>query len=94
MIKRSLYLVSYDIRENRKRSMALKAARSYATGGQKSVHECWMTDAERKSLLADLIKIIDRSTDRILLLRLDPRQAVTTIGCAVQPLHPDFLYIG
>ena len=94
MIERSLYLVSYDITKSSIRRKALKITRGYATGGQKSVHECWLSRAERAHLLEELKRLVNPLEDRILVLRLDPRQAVETLGSAVQPLHPDFLYIG
>lgn len=94
MATRQLYLVSYDIRDNRKRREALITARQYATGGQKSVHECWLTEHERNTLANELSVLIDDHTDRALILRLDPRQRVYVLGCAVAPLPADFFYIG
>lgn len=48
---RHLYLAAYDIRDNRCRAGALKLLRGFATGGQKSVHEIWLTEAEKRRVL-------------------------------------------
>lgn len=94
MASRQLYLASYDISDDKKRRAALYIVRQYATGGQKSVHECWLTEQERNDLMCDLAVLIDDATDRVLILRLDPRQKVHALGCAVEPLPADFFYIG
>lgn len=45
MKNRRLYLISYDISDAKRLRAALKLVRAYATGGQLSVHECWLSDA-------------------------------------------------
>lgn len=94
MKKRNLYLIAYDIRVPKRLKAALKATRQYATGGQKSVHECWMSDAERGDLLATLAMIINESEDSLICIHLDPRQTVITLGKAVSPDDSDWFYIG
>jgi len=93
MPQRQLHLACYDVACRKRLSRALKLARRYATGGQKSVHELFLTEAERDSLVADMRQLLDLSTDRFLLLRLDPRSRVYTLGKAIQPADPDFFYI-
>ena len=90
---RLLYLAAYDISDNRRRVGALKLLRAYATGGQKSVHEVWLTEAEKRDVLADMVFILDNN-DRFLLLRLDPRSRVHVIGRGEAPADPDYFYIG
>ena len=94
MKNRKLYLISYDISSPKRLKAALKATRDYATGGQKSVHECWMTDAERGDLLATLSQIIDEAHDSLICIHLDSRQSVITLGKAVSPDDADLFYIG
>lgn len=94
MPQRDLYLAAYDISEPRRLSAALKATRAYATGGQRSVHEIYLTAAERLQLVQDIGSLIDLATDRFLLLRLDPRSRVHTLGKAVAPADPDYFYLG
>ncbi|MGH6627377.1 MAG: hypothetical protein ACRECD_12725 [Burkholderiaceae bacterium] len=93
MTCRDLYLAAYDISEPRRLSAALKLARAYATGGQKSVHELFLTPAERTALVEDMSVLIDMDTDRFLLIRLDPRSRVHTLGKGVAPADPDYFYV-
>ena len=94
MPARQLYLACYDISDPGTLVAALRLAREYATGGQKSVHELFLTVAERDTLTDDMDALIDKAGDRFLLLRLDPRQKVFTLGLAVEPSDPDYFYIG
>ena len=93
MKHRNLYLITYDIRQARRLRAALKATRGFATGGQKSVHECWLTDAERADLLANLSMIIN-DEDSLMCIRLDPRQKVITLGRALSPSDGNCFYVG
>ena len=94
MPQRDLYLAAYDISEPRRLSAALKTTRAYATGGQRSVHEIYLTPAERLQLVQDIGALMDPQTDRFLLLRLDPRSRRFTLGKAVAPADPDYFYVG
>jgi CRISPR-associated protein Cas2 len=92
--QRRLYLAAYDISRPSRLVTVLKIVRGYATGGQKSVHEIFLSDAERVRLLMELEEVIDQDEDRFFLLRLDPRSVVETLGQAMEPGDPDFFYIG
>lgn len=94
MPARDLHLAAYDIAEPRRLTAALKLTRAYATGGQKSVHELFLTPAEREQLVSNMDALIDKNTDRFLLLKLDPRSRVHTLGRAVAPADPDYFYVG
>jgi CRISPR-associated protein Cas2 len=37
---------------------------------------------------------MDETEDRFLLLRLDPRSRVQVLGIAVEPIDPEFYYVG
>ncbi len=91
---RSLYLACYDVADEGRLRAALQVVRAFATGGQKSVHECWLTDAEKGDLLATMAQVLEPRADSFLLIRLDPRQKVDTLGKAVPPLAPDWFYLG
>ncbi|MFM2346143.1 MAG: hypothetical protein RL654_896 [Pseudomonadota bacterium] len=91
---RHLYLAAYDIRDNRCRAGALKLLRGFATGGQKSVHEIWLTEAEKRRVLEQIVWLVDTATDRFFLLRLDPRQRTLVLGTGEAPADPEFFYIG
>jgi len=90
---RFLHLACYDVADPRRLKTALKLARQYATGGQKSVHELFLTPAERDALVADMGRLLHTDTDRFLLQRLDPRSKVHTLGKALQPADPDYFYV-
>ncbi|CAA6820385.1 MAG: CRISPR-associated endoribonuclease Cas2 [uncultured Thiotrichaceae bacterium] len=94
MKSRQLYLLSYDISEAKRLRATLKCVRAYATGGQKSVHECWLSDAEKGDLLATLSQIIDESTDSLIIIRLDPRQKTHALGRGIVIEDPDWFYLG
>jgi CRISPR-associated protein Cas2 len=94
MTKRPLYIACYDISDARRLRKALKVLRNYATGGQKSVFECYLTAAEKAALVEEVREVIDETEDRFLLLRLDPRMPVRVLGIAEPPADPDYFYVG
>jgi CRISPR-associated protein Cas2 len=91
---RVLYLAAYDVSDNGRLRAALHCVRAYATGGQKSVHEVWLTDAEKGELIGDMSFILDEDEDSFMLIRLDARQTVHTLGLGVVPVDPDWFYLG
>jgi CRISPR-associated protein Cas2 len=91
---RSLYIAAYDIGDENRLRLVLKVVRSYASGGQKSVHECWLEKAEVTALLSAVREAIDLGIDSFALIPLDPRRGVSTLGCAVPPSDPDYYYFG
>lgn len=91
--ERELHLGAYDVADPRRLRAMLDLMRGYATGGQYSVHECWLTAAERAQLIADAAQILDADDDRLLLLRLDPRGASITLGVAAAPADPSCFYV-
>jgi CRISPR-associated protein Cas2 len=94
MPARSLYVAAYDIRDARRLRRALLIMKQYATGGQKSLFECFLTDGELHQLTRNILSTIDQSQDRLLLVRLDPRSKIWTLGVAVPPVDPPFYYAG
>lgn len=90
---RALHLACYDIGNDARLRIALKIARRHASGGQYSVHECWLSPAEASDLLARFRRLMDPLVDRLLLVRLDPRRAVKSRGCAISPTDLDFLLV-
>ena len=93
MSKRTLYIAAYDISDPERLRDALFVLKGYASGGQKSVFECFLTDSEKASLLEAIQTAMDIAEDRFFLVRLDPRMQVRVMGIAVQPADPDFFYI-
>ncbi len=93
MPARDFYLAAYDIRDHRRRSGALKLVRAYATGGQKSVHEVFLSAGEKRRLIDDMGSVI-APDDRFMLLRLETRSRSLVLGRAQQPADPDYFYVG
>jgi len=93
-MSRHLYLAAYDIADPKRLHRMLVAVKAYATGGQKSVFECWLNSAERLHLLAVPSRKMDLKQDRFFLLRLDPRQQPILLGLALPPGDPRFYYQG
>lgn len=91
---RRLYVAAYDISAPRRLRAALQVLKGYATGGQKSVFECFLTPAERTALLAEIEEVIEVAEDSFLLVALDARRSVHTLGIAVAPSDPPFFYHG
>ena len=77
---RRWWLLAYDIREPRRLQRVHRAVRAFGMGGQKSVHECWLSARERAELRRRLIDLLDRSRDRLLMIRLDPRARPRQLG--------------
>lgn len=93
MQTRSLYLAAYDVADPRRLRAALDLVRGYSTGGQKSVHECFLTEAEKARLLHDMALVLEEDEDSFLLLRLDPRARVLTLGKAIEPADEPYFYL-
>jgi len=94
MKNRQLYIAAYDISCNRRLRKALYVVRGYASGGQKSVFECFLTPAEKAQLLDDINSIIDPVEDRFILLKLLGAKHIRTLGKAVLPQDGSFFYVG
>lgn len=94
MPDRDLYIAAYDVRSPKRLRAALKLVKAQATGGQKSAYECFLTPAECANLLEDMRGVLDTHEDRFVLVRLDPRARVRTLGVAVAPQDPPFFYHG
>jgi CRISPR-associated protein Cas2 len=94
MTDRNLYLAAYDVTSPARLRAALDLIKGYATGGQKSAYECFLTSAEKAALLCDMAQVLEAEADRFLLVGLDPRSRVYTLGVAAAPVDPPFFYMG
>jgi CRISPR-associated protein Cas2 len=93
METRSLYLAAYDVADPRRLRAALELVKGFSTGGQKSVHECFLTAGERARLLRQMAVVLEEADDSFLLLRLDPRARVMTLGKAIEPTDAPYFYV-
>jgi CRISPR-associated protein Cas2 len=94
MAERDLYLAAYDVADPKRLRASLEFVKGYATGGQKSVYEIFLTPAERASLLLGMAQVLNEAEDSFFLLRLDPRSRVYTLGVAIEPVDPPYFYFG
>lgn len=94
MSKRPLHIVAYDIADPGRLHRVHEAVKAYSTGGQKSVHECFLSGTELAALRQALEGVIHPASDSVVILRLDPRMGVHTLGIGVKPLDRPFFYIG
>lgn len=94
MSDRDFYLAAYDVAAPRRLAAALDLVRGYSTGGQKSVHEIYLSAGEHRELLHNIALILDEEEDRFLLLRLDPRARCHVLGIGSEPVDPAYFYIG
>jgi len=93
MTARDLVLLGYDVTSDRRRARLREAVRAFGIGGQLSVHECLLARAERRELWRRARDLAEPD-DRLLLLVLDPRSPVITLGAAVAPEPATFHYVG
>ncbi len=93
MPERSLYLAAYDVADRRRRAAALHVVKAYATSGQKSAYEVFLSDSEKGDLLLEMGQLIDDEDDRFFLVRLDPRSRTYVLGVAEAPVDPPYFYV-
>ena len=93
-MSRSLYLIAYDVSDHRRLARVHHYLKGYSTGGQKSVYECFLTDAELREVTRSLRHLIDDVEDRVHVFGMDGRSKTHTLGVAVQPKDPAFFYFG
>jgi CRISPR-associated protein Cas2 len=90
---RHLFLIAYDIASTRRRRQVLKLLKGHATGGQKSLYECWMSSGEMQTAMAKVRSLIAENEDRVMFIRLDPRASTQTLGSAIAPTDADYFYV-
>ena len=93
MSKRSLFIAAYDVASPARLRQVHRAVKAHATGGQKSVFECFLTPMERKALLVKARNLINEREDRFALLRVEERTVPVLLGIATPPADPGFYYV-
>jgi CRISPR-associated protein Cas2 len=94
MTTRRLHVAAYDVRHPKRLRKALRVLKGYATGGQKSVFECFLTAGEAGRLVAEVRQVIKEEEDAFLLVAIEPRSPIHVMGIAVPPEDPPFFYVG
>ncbi|RLB06265.1 MAG: CRISPR-associated endonuclease Cas2 [Deltaproteobacteria bacterium] len=93
-MNRTLYLIAYDITDERRLNRVRQLLKGYSTGGQKSLYECFLTVGELNYIVRMLRRIIKEDEDRVHIFTLDGRSRTHTLGIALQPKDPKFFYFG
>ena len=93
-MSRSLHIAAYDVALPARLRKMHRIVKGYATGGQKSVFECFLTPGERKELLERSRNLMDVDEDRFALLRVEERTQPIIRGIAVPARDPLFYYVG
>ncbi|MBK8972710.1 MAG: CRISPR-associated endonuclease Cas2 [Hahellaceae bacterium] len=93
-MNRDLYLAAYDITEPDRLHRSLEVLKDYAGGGQDSVFECYLSDAERRELVSRMESLMDPITDRFFIIPLDARGIYKALGCAQEPQDLAVYYVG
>ena len=91
---RDLYFVAYDIRNPKRLRKVHRFVVGFATGGQKSAFECFLTEAERAALVDGLRRRMNLASDRAHVIRLRRNCSVWTMGRGVPPEDPVFFFVG
>ena len=94
MPHRALHIAAYDVASPAPARQVRRVVKACATGGQKSVFECFLTPAERERLLVRVRRLIDEREDRFTLLRVEERTAPVLLGVAKPSADPEFHYVG
>lgn len=94
MTKRVLYIAAYDVSEPARLRKVHHVIKRFATGGQKSVFECFLTPSEREELLAEAGALMDEDEDRLALVRVEERARPILLGVATPAADPEFFYVG
>ncbi len=69
---RSIFLVAYDITEDKSRTKIFHKLKGYGEALQYSLFRCALTPSERMRLRTELWELINHKTDRVLLIDLGP----------------------
>jgi CRISPR-associated protein Cas2 len=94
MVERTLYIAAYDIRNPRRLRRALYVLKDFASGGQKSVFECYLQITEKRELIARIEQVLDLDEDRFLVVPIPGGKTAYVMGTAIMPADPEFFYVG
>ena len=69
---RQVYLVTYDIRDDRRLRLVYRKMRGFGEHLQYSVFQCHLTPSHKVRMIAELSDIIDHASDQVLIFDLGP----------------------
>ena len=72
---RNLFLVSYDVADDKRRAKVFKKLKGRGEAVQYSVFRCKLSAVERLTLRGELWEVLNLNEDRLLLIDLGPADA-------------------
>lgn len=93
MPERTPYIIAYDIGCPVRQRHVRKLLRGYACGGQLSMFECWLTQAEFRHVLGVLTATLHPELDRLHIFRLTQNTEPRLLGKAKTLSHAPLLMI-
>jgi CRISPR-associated protein Cas2 len=94
MPKRKLHIAAYDVRDPSRLRRMLRVIKDYATGGQKSAYECYLTPTEQIEMIERVMQTLDLGCDRFACIELRQSNRPKTLGKALMPQDLGYFYIG
>jgi CRISPR-associated protein Cas2 len=92
-IQRRLYLVCYDIADNKIRQGVHRIVRTYSSGGQKSAYECYLSISEQHTL-NKLVEIQLEPDDSFVIQPIITPNEIRVLGVALRPINSSFTLVG
>lgn len=93
MPRRTPYIIAYDISCPTRQRHARELLRGYASGGQYSMFECWLTATEYRHVKNTLEQTLHPATDRLHIFRLTEQTEPRLLGKAKTLIHAPLLVI-
>ena len=88
-----LYLIAYDLSNNRRRTKLHKTLCGFGKWTQFSMFECFLNDTEFIALRARINQIIDTSEDNVRIYHICTTCQAKTITLGSKKPHEDKLYL-
>ena len=85
--------MAYDIADQRRRTRVFRMLRDWRLGGQKSIHECLLSNRQAEDLFAQISLELDPESDKLLLAWLEGHRSVLLRGVATRSGKDDHLWI-
>jgi len=76
---RNVFLVSYDICNDKRLRKVYKAMRGYGDHLQFSVFRCELSDREKAEMIAELSPLISHDEDQVLVIDIGPADGRATV---------------
>ncbi len=80
MSRKKPIIIAYDISKNKIRGKVFRILKEWRIGGQKSVHECWLTKRQAEELFLQISELLNMATDTLLMVWLANHRRVLHRG--------------